>query len=218
MYIIQFAMVESDARRILLYKRMQRIPLRSTLNIALFDMRKLEYDIRRTVHTSDRLASVNLLKDVCVEELMTGKRSEVFAEMIPKAHRRRSPLRRRVEKGKESDGDRRGLCTARGSFSPINTLRRSSDLISLQLKCRKAKSSVKFAKQAIDKTQRTVIKHLESCSEDVDKALRRSQNTFFPFQQAADSKSLSPTPIHKESFSQFRNRLRALSREKSPFS
>ena len=211
-------MAESDARRVLLYKRMQRIPLRSTLNIALFDMRKLEYDIRRTVHTSDRLASVNLIKDVCVEELMTGKRSEVFAEMIPKAHRRRSPLRKRVGKKTENAEDRRDLYTARGSFSPINTLRRSSNLISLQLKCRKAKSSVKLAKQAIERTQRTVIKDLESCSEDVDKALRRSQNTFFPYQQPTDSKSLSPTPIHKESFSQFRSRLLALSREKSPFS
>ena len=208
-------MAESEARRVLLYKRMQRIPLRSTLNIALFDMRKLEYDIRRTVQTSDRLASTNLLKDEYVEELMTGKRTEIFTEIVPKLHRRHSPMWARTDETSGSTSDRHRVHTAKASFSPIPTLKRSSDILSLQLKCRKAKGSVKQAKRAIERTQRAVIKDLGRCSEEVDRALRLSQSPFLPFQTDLDRKTASPG--RKESFGQFRSRLRALARAKSPF-
>lgn len=208
-------MAENEARRVLLYKRMQRIPLRSTLNIALFDMRKLEYDIRRTVQTSDRLASTNLLKDEYVEELMTGKRSEIFTEIVPKLHRRHSPMWTRAETPIKVM-DRRPISPAKASLSPITTLRRSSDLLSLQLKCRKAKNSVKQAKNAIERTQKTVLQHLGRCEEEVDRALRRSQSPFLPVQSSLEGKT-DLVSAGKEDFGQFRSRLRTLARAKSPF-
>lgn len=170
---------------------MQNIPLRSPLNLALFDMRKLEYDIRRTVQAADRLASTNLLKDCYVEEIMTGKRSEMFTEMIPKVHRRRSPEWKRTE------------CVKR-EVSPVNVLKRSADILSLQLKCRKAKHGVALARRSITRTKISIRKSLGKCSDEVDRVLRFSQSPFLPVH--TPTSSLSPPPLRSQTHLLYRSK------------
>ena len=178
--------MEPGAERMLSYKRLQRVPLRSTLNFALFDMRKLEYDIRRTVVSSDRLMSANVLKDHYVEELMLAKRTEVFAELVPRKYRRavspsphcltpdlpgrstHTPVPPRLFGSKTP---LRKPSTRKDSEGLDTGLRRSADIISLQLKCRHAKNSVKVEKRSVDYTIKRVLKEYGRCSEDVQRAL-----------------------------------------------
>lgn len=135
------------------------MPLRSTLNIALYDMRKLEYDIRRTVVASDRMMSTNLLKDAYVERLMQQKRTEVFTELVPRPHRRhQSPLP--TQRSRASPGR---------AELPAN-LRRVADIISLQVKCRQAEQGIKRERRSLRGNFHKVLRGFSRCSTDLANA------------------------------------------------
>lgn len=72
----------------LLHKTAQRIPLRSTINPAFYDLRKLDYQIRNEAPSSDRLSARNVLKDFYARQVLGARAKETLTEAIPPPHRR----------------------------------------------------------------------------------------------------------------------------------
>jgi len=72
----------------LLHKTAQRIPLRSTTNPAFYDLRQLDYQLRKEAPSPDRLSARNVLKDFYARHMLGPKAKETLTESIPLLHRR----------------------------------------------------------------------------------------------------------------------------------
>ena len=191
-------MSSPSAQRLLLHKRVQSLPLRSPQNLALYDARKLDYNIRQTLQKADRLSSANILKDFYMEELLFNKPKDVFAELVPKQHRRVTASAGVSPEGSVYHPSRRGSKvmefgpefspgtvskTPSGAVSPIltptlsRTVQRATDILRLQVRCRKAKSSIRVEKKAIARTRKRAVKDFGRCTTDLKKVLKRKEET-----------------------------------------
>ena len=72
----------------ILHKTVQRMPLRSALNPPYYDLRALDYQMRKESPTLNRLSVYNVRKDFYAKQVVGPESQQPLTERIPPTHRR----------------------------------------------------------------------------------------------------------------------------------
>ena len=161
----------------LLHKTAQRIPLRSTINPAFYDLRKLDYQIRNEAPSSDRLSARNVLRDFYARQVLGSKAKETLTESIPLRHRRSdfspsphpdSPLSPSKSLLHPSPLIRPVIVPNRSSRSPLlrsKSAQRLLEMDGLKKLCGYASETLDRERERLRQVRGTFVRRIRRCGE-----------------------------------------------------